>query len=94
MRRREGFTVVETLVVLAILGMTASIATPAFITINRHRAARAATSEIRAIFHLARSRAVTQARHAGVKFTKSGGEWFYAVYEDGDGDGIRNGEAR
>ncbi len=78
------------LVVVAIIGMTAGVVTPAFITMNRRSATRAASSEIRSIFHLARSRAVARACHAGVKFTKSGGEWLYAVYDDGDGDGIRN----
>ncbi len=77
-------------VVLAIIGMTAGIATPAFITMNRRSATRAAASEIRSIFHCARSRAIARACHAGVKFTKSGGEWLYAVYDDGDGDGVRN----
>jgi prepilin-type N-terminal cleavage/methylation domain-containing protein len=90
MQRKQGFTIAEMLVVVAILGMTAGMVTPAFVTINRHGAARAATSEIRSIFHFVRARAITRARHAGVKFTKSGGEWFYAVYDDGDGDGIRN----
>ncbi len=94
MRRQRGFTVAEVLVVVAIIGMTAGIATPAFITINRRGATRAASSEIRSIFHFARSRAIARARHVGVKFTKSEGEWFYAVYDDGDADGVRNDDIK
>ena len=73
MQEQRGFTIVEMLAVVAILGMTAGVVTPAFVTINRHGAARA--SEIRSIFHFVRTRAITRARHAGVNFTKSGGEW-------------------
>ena len=28
--------------------------------------------------------------HAGVKFIRSGNQWTYSLYDDGDGDGIRS----
>jgi prepilin-type N-terminal cleavage/methylation domain-containing protein len=87
---QRGFTLGEMLTAIAIIGMTATIAFPKMMTLQRRAAARSAASEIRAIFHEARMRAVTRARSCGVKFTKSAVGWTYALYDDGDGDGIRN----
>jgi type II secretory pathway pseudopilin PulG len=81
---------IELLVVMAIIGLTVGVATPAFLTLQRRGATRAAATELRTIFHSTRLRAIARARHSGVKFTKSAAEWYYAVYDDGDGDGVRN----
>jgi prepilin-type N-terminal cleavage/methylation domain-containing protein len=89
-RKERGFSVVEMLVVIAIIGLSAGVATPAFLTLHRRGATRAASAELRSIFHSARSRAIARGHHSGVKFTKSQGEWFYTLYDDGDGDGVRN----
>lgn len=88
--RSRGFSLIELLVVVAIIGMTVSVAAPAWMNMRRRNAVRAASSEIRSIFHLVRSRAVAKSRYAGVKFTRNGAEWQYAIYDDGDGDGVRN----
>lgn len=94
MSRKNGFTAVELLAVIAIIGMSATIATPAFINLNRTRAVRAASSELRSIFQLTRGRAIATGRNAGVKFTKSGSDWYYSLYDDGDGDGVRNDDIK
>lgn len=62
--------------------------------INRKAAVRAASMELRNVFHLARSRAIARGANAGVKFIAEEGEWFYAIYDDGDGDGVRNDDIR
>jgi prepilin-type N-terminal cleavage/methylation domain-containing protein len=89
-RKPRGFTLIELLIVMAIMGLTVRVAMPAFLTLQRRGATRAASAELRAVFHSTRARAIARGRHAAVKFTKSGAEWYYAIYEDGDGDGVRN----
>lgn len=90
MEPKCGFTVVELLIGMAIVGLFVAVAVPAFTTMNRHAAARAAANEFRSIFSSCRSRAVARGFASGVKFTKSNGVWMYALYDDGNDDGIRN----
>ncbi len=85
-----GYSLVEMLITLAIIGLVVLVAVPAFGNIQRRFALRAATAELRSIFHFARMRAIAQGRHAGLKFIRVGDEWSFAVYDDGDGDGLRN----
>jgi prepilin-type N-terminal cleavage/methylation domain-containing protein len=86
----EGVTLTELLTVLAILGLIASISVPAFLSYQRQSAVRLATAEIRSMFHLARSRAIARHSNSGLKFSRAGGAWRYALCDDGDGDGLRN----
>lgn len=87
---RSGYSLAEMLVTVAIIGLFLLIALPAFGSIQRKFALRAATSELRSIFHFARMRAIARGRHSGLKFTRVGNEWTFALYDDGDGDGLRN----
>lgn len=91
-RRNEpaGYSLAEMLAVVAIIGLFILISLPAFGSIQRRFALRAATAEMRSIFHVARMRAIARGRHAGLKFIRVGNEWSFAVYDDGDGDGLRN----
>ena len=90
MRRDNGYSLAEILTVLAIIGLIAAVALPAFASLRRRSAVRAAAVAMRSIFHGARSRAVTRGEYCGVKFLQSGAQWQFALYDDGDGDGIRN----
>ena len=87
---RRGFTLAETATALAIAGFVLLCAIPAFGTMRRRAAVRAAAAELRGVFHLVRSRALARAGNSGVKFIQDGAVWQYAVYDDGDGDGVRN----
>lgn len=94
LRRSDGFTLAEVLTVIAIVGLFVSISFPAFAQYRRNQGLRAAAKEIRTIFHLARSRAIARGANCGVKFSLSGTRWVYAIYDDGDGDGVRNDDIR
>jgi prepilin-type N-terminal cleavage/methylation domain-containing protein len=89
-RKSRGYSLVELLVTAMIIGLFLVWAVPAFGSLQRKLALRAATAQLRTIFQSARMRAVTQRRYAGLKFLRVGNEWSFAIYEDGDGDGLRN----
>lgn len=86
----RGFTLAELQMVIAIVGLMLACAVPSWLSLRRLAAVRSATAEIRSIFHLVRSRAITRGNNTGIKFTRASAEWQYAIYEDGDHDGVRN----
>ena len=89
-RKAHGFSLAEMLTVIAIVGILAAAAVPSWLSLRRRTAVRAAAAEIRMIFHETRSRAIARAANAGLRFTRSGSQWQFAVYDDGDDDGVRN----
>ena len=90
MRRQKGFTLLEGIAVVAIVGILALIAVPSFATYRRHASLRAEADQLRSIFRAARSRAIARNANAGVRFAQRGSQWTFALYDDGDGDGIRS----
>ncbi len=90
MSRRHGYSLTEVLVAIAILALIALATVPAFGNLRRRSAVRTAAVAMRSIFHLARSRAIARGRNCGVKFLRAGAEWQFSLYDDGDGDGVRN----
>lgn len=94
MRRRNGYTLVDLLIVLAILGLILAVAVPNFTKMRNRMALRAAAGELRATFHLVRMRAIARGANTGIKFVQLGGEWQFIQYEDGDGDGVRNDDIK
>jgi len=91
---QRGQTLGEAMCIVALVGMFAAIGVPAFVSMNRRNAVRAAADELRGIFRSARAQAIARARNVGIKFTRDGAEWLYATYNDGDGDGIRSDDIR
>lgn len=87
---QRGHSLLELLAACAILLLVVVLTLPAFANIGRKRALRAATAELRSSFSQTRARAIARGHHCGLKFAKLAGTWHVAVYEDGDGDGIRN----
>lgn len=88
----SGYTITELLTVIAIIGMFSAIALPSWINLQRHAAVRAAAEELQSVFRGARMRAIASGRNVGVRFTKSGTNWMYALYDDRNGNGIKTAE--
>jgi prepilin-type N-terminal cleavage/methylation domain-containing protein len=91
---QRGYSLAEILTVVAIVGLFAMTAVPAFLTLQRRAALRSAAAQLRTIFHDNRSRAIARNRNCGLKFLRIDGEWKFAVYDDGDGDGVRNDDIK
>ncbi len=88
--RFRGFSLLELLVVISIMGLFVAVSVPALSTVRSSMVLRAAAQEASASLHFARSRAMSRDVNTGVKFTMAGGKWVYTIYDDTDGDGVRN----
>lgn len=93
-RRKNGYSLTDLLVVIAIIGMVLGIALPHFGKMRNRIALRAAAGELRSIFHLVRMRAIARGANQGVKFLQLAGQWHFILYEDGDRDGVRNDDIK
>jgi len=91
-RREKGITLIELIAVIAILCILALCAAPAFAAYRRQMSVIAAGHEMRSLLRAVRSRAIARGRNAGVKFVKSGKNWTYTLYDDGNGNGISNAD--
>lgn len=90
MSRQNGYSLAELLTSLAIISLILLVSIPSFGGIWRKYAVRVASASIRSVFQLARSRAIARGANCGAKFVRVSGEWRYALYDDGDGDGVRS----
>jgi len=91
-KRENGITLIELLAVIAIIGIIALCAMPAFAVYRRQASVIAAGNEMRGLLREVRSRAIARGRYSGVKFVKSGKNWTYTLYDDGNGNGIYNAD--
>jgi prepilin-type N-terminal cleavage/methylation domain-containing protein len=91
---RRGFSALELLTVLALVGAIVAVSLPAFRTISRRTELRGAVNEIRSVMRLGRGRAIARGAHSAIRFEQRGGEWMFAIYDDLDGDGVRNDDIR
>lgn len=90
MNRQRGHSLLDLLIVLMILGVFSLAGGYAADLGLRQASLVAATSELRSVFHEVRMLAVARDRNLGIKFREAGGTWTWSIYEDGDGDGVRN----
>jgi len=89
-RKEKGQTLVELMVVVSILGFFVAIGASSMTHARRDIALSAGTAELRALFQRTRLTAITHDRNIAIRFRPVGPLWSWTVYEDGDGDGVRN----
>jgi hypothetical protein len=75
------------MIVVALLAILTTM-TASSLSILRRTDLRAATGHIRDILMTANMQAQSKGAYRGVKFSMVGDEWFYSIYEDGNGNGI------
>jgi type IV fimbrial biogenesis protein FimT len=73
MQAARGFTLLELMVVIAVIGMCAALASPAFINVVRDSRVSKAALETSDMYRLARARAMGRGSAVLVRWTQSGG---------------------
>ena len=87
-----GVSLFEVLLSLTVIGWTLVIATPGVMRLRREVSLRSAVHEASVAFYLARSYAISKNRNVGLKFRKNGDRYEWALYADGNGNGVRTAE--
>ncbi len=90
----RGLTLLELIVVLALVGLLAGAALPALSHLLRKTVMDAATTDVALVFTLARDRAIRSGRMTGVKWFSKGGDVVLTVYEDENGNGVLTADIR
>ncbi len=79
---------------LLLLGVSAALALPSMQSGLEGIRTAAAARHLAALAQSTRVRAVTQSVHVGLRFESAGDGYRYAMYADGDGDGLRARDIR
>ena len=79
---------------LGLLALTAAVAVPSILGGLDDARAVAAARYVAALARLTRVQAATRSTRVGLRFEPDGATYRYAVYVDGDGDGLRRGDIR
>jgi hypothetical protein len=83
---------VELVVVLALAAALVATATAGAFQLQSALAVRSAAAELATTFFRARAYALTRGVTVGIKFRKDGGRYEWALYRDGNGNGVRTVE--
>jgi hypothetical protein len=92
LRGAAGVSAVELLLGLAVSAALSIVIVPGVLHLRAAVAVRSAAGQVRAAFYRARSVAITRGVLVGVKFRRNGARHEWALYADGNGNGVRNAE--
>jgi prepilin-type N-terminal cleavage/methylation domain-containing protein len=84
----RGFTLIELMVVLAVVGIATSLAIPSFRQIIQQLRIESERSELQSIFMLARSEAVKRSQRTWVSSSNAGWTGTITVFVDSNEDGV------
>lgn len=93
MRSSKGFTIIEMMIVIAIIGILAAIAIPNFISWLPNYRLGSAARDVLSTMQLARLRAVRENANVVISFD-TGNDSYRAFVDNGEGGGTRNNEIR
>jgi type II secretory pathway pseudopilin PulG len=90
---RDGFSLVNLLVTLSVLAVVSSVGLPELFRASAQARLELGAAEVASTLRLTRLYALRHSANVAVKFeTRSDGAVLYAIYRDGDGDGVRNAD--
>lgn len=89
---RSGFSLPEILTVIVVLGSGILIAAPIAAGVWAGSAMRSAAHQAALILSRARMEAIRSGRQTAVRVEQDASRYRLAVYQDGNGDGVRNAE--
>ena len=87
-----GLSLVELLLGLTAMAWLLILATPGALRLRQAVSLRSAVHETSVAFYLARAYAISRDRNVGLKFRRNGDRWEWALYADGNGNGVRTAE--
>ena len=87
-----GMALPELIIALVLSVYAILIATPSVLHLRQSVAVRSAVHETTVAFFHARAFAISRGRNVGLKFRKDGDRWEWALYGDGNGNGVRTAE--
>lgn len=93
-RGSRGTSLSELLVGVALMALSALIATPAISSLARQMTLQAAAREVAQVFMMARSHAAQQRRDTGIRWVAVAGDIEFTVYEDRNGNGVLTADIR
>ena len=91
-QNQRGFTLPELLTVVAILGIMATTSTSVLMNRLLHVGLKNVACRARNILITTRADAIALGANRAVKFTQRNGVWYYAIYDDGNRNGVLNEE--
>ncbi len=92
LRPNAGLSIFELLLGMTTLAGMLAIATPGVMRLREEVSLRSAVHEASVAFYLARSYAISRNRNVGLKFRRNGDRYEWALYADGNGNGVRTAE--